>query len=315
VNPDGLTDAMNHLKSLAGADGISQTMVICHGRMIWRGELADSSHNVFSCTKSVLSMTAGLLVDAGKISLETRLCDVVPSMKPFYPDTTVRHALSLTNGYDAVDAADPFMPASPLFAPGTAFHYANAGFDMLALVLTKAAGEPLADFFKRRIGDPVGIDSRWMWGDFGLVNGMKINNGSGGQSKGICTSAENLARIGLLLLNNGYWNGTQLLSADWIAQATCPQSPANLPPYDPADWYTKFCGGYGFGFWVNGIRTSGKKMWPDAPDRTFAQIGKYNNVCFVIPEWDMVLVRMGADKVIDSARYTAVFAKLKSALI
>jgi len=314
VNPAGLADALDHLRSISGSDGISQTLVIHHGRMIWRGEHADSWHNIFSCTKSALSLTAGLLIDDGKISLESRLCDWIPSLKALYSETTVRHCLSLTCGYAPAES-DPFAPAAPLFQDRRAFHYSNTAFNVLALALTRAGGEPLDALFKRRIADPIGIDDRWIWGETGTTNGLRVNGGGGDRFKGVHTSAENMARVGLLLLNKGRWNSQQLLSEDWIAQASRPQAPADLPLHDPNGWYKKLSGAYGFGFWINSVRADGTQLWPDAPAGTFAMQGNLNNICVVIPDWDLVLVRMGTDQLINPARYTEVFARLKTALL
>jgi hypothetical protein len=55
-------------------------------------------------------------------------------------------------------------------------------------------------------------------------------------------------------------------------------------------------GVYGFNWWVNGIRPDGKRKWPDAPNSTFTASGYNNNDMFVIPEWNMVVVRLGLDQ-------------------
>lgn len=315
VDSAGLNAAMKHMESLVGTDGVSQSMVVRHGRVIWQGEHTGSWHNVFSCTKSFLSIVTGLLIDDGKLSAGTPLYDFVPALKEFYPDMTAARCLSMTCGYSAVNPNHPFTPAPPLFKDGSAFHYHpnNVALNMLALALTKAGGEPLDVLFKRRIADPIGMD-RWLWGDFGYVDGVRVNGGGGCQFKGIHINAENIARIGLLLLNKGKWNGQQLLSADWIARAAVPQSPANLPMYDPNEWYKSVRGAYGYGFWVNGIRTDGNRMWPNVSAGTFALQGNCNNICFVIPERDVVVARLGTDRLINTDRYTEFFALLKSAM-
>lgn len=316
VHPAGLDAAMRHMASLVGTDGASQTVVVRHGRIIWRGDHIDSWHNVFSCTKSFLSIVTGLLIDDGKLSAETRLYEFVPALKEFYPDMTAARCLSMTCGYSAVNLSYPFTPAPPLFKDGAAFHYHpnNVALNMLALALTKAGGEPLDSLFKRRIADPIGMGDRWIWGDFGYVDGVKVNGGGGCQFKGIHISAEGIARVGLLLLNKGKWNGQQLLSAGWIAKATVPQSPASLPMHDPNEWYKTILGAYGYGFWVNGIRPDGKRIWPDAPVSTFALQGNYNNICFVVPDWDMVIARLGTDSLRGSGSYNEMFIRLKPAL-
>ena len=54
-----------------------------------------------------------------------------------------------------------------------------------------------------------------------------------------------------------------------------------------------FRGRYGFYWWVNGSMSSGRRPWPAAPPRTYTAHGRGCNFCFVIPEWNMVVVRMG----------------------
>ena len=52
----------------------------------------------------------------------------------------------------------------------------------------------------------------------------------------------------------------------------------------------------GFNWWVKGIYPKGERKWPDAPKSTFAAWGHSNNNLFIIPEWDMVVVRLGLDQ-------------------
>jgi len=87
-----------------------------------------------------------------------------------------------------------------------------------------------------------------------------------------------------------------------------------VPPFDPEGWYVKLPGSYGVNIWLNGIIPGGRHMWPDAPPRTVAIQGNMNNICFAVPEWRMVIVRLGTDGRIDLDRYTDVFAALGAAL-
>ena len=126
-------------------------------------------------------------------------------------------------------------------------------------------------------------------------------------------SAQELARFGLLFLNRGKWNGNQLISAEWVEQATSAQVDAFVPPYKRRAWYTSLIGAYGFNWWVNGMKRDGKRMWSQAPPKPAAVQGNHNNYCFVVPEWDMVIVRLGTDRPINSNLYNNFFAKLKMA--
>ena len=67
----------------------------------------------------------------------------------------------------------------------------------------------------------------WDWGDYATVDGLVVNGGSGNGNKHIFITAREMARFGLLFLNQGNWNGRQLVSAKWVAEATRVQVPAS----------------------------------------------------------------------------------------
>jgi CubicO group peptidase (beta-lactamase class C family) len=118
---------------------------------------------------------------------------------------------------------------------------------------------------------------------------------SGNGNKHILITAREMARFGHLFLNRGNWNGQQLIPTEWVQQATSVQVPATTPWAQPeSDIDGRGC--YGFNWWVNGTRADGKRAWPGAPEGTFAASGHNNNKCLVIPEWNMVIVRLGLDQ-------------------
>ncbi len=161
-------------------------------------------------------------------------------------------------------------------------------------MLTRAAGEPLEELFRRRIADPIGMNrEQWEWGSF-EPGELRINGGAGNKGKGIHISARELARFGHLFLNRGTWGDTQLLSADWVDAATTVQVPASLPLADPQG-NIEGPGVYGYNWWVNG-RDESIRKWPDAPAGSYAASGYNNNDMFVLPEWNMVIVRLGLDQ-------------------
>ena len=153
----------------------------------------------------------------------------------------------------------------------------------------------MEELFKRRIAEPIRMNrAKWDWGDFGKIDGILVNGGSGNHNKHIFISARELARFGHLFLNKGRWSGKQLLSESWITAATKAHVPASLPleQLSGADGR----GVYGFNWWVNGIEPDGKRKWPGAPAGTYSASGYNNNDMFVIPEWNMVIVRLGLDQ-------------------
>ena len=177
-------------------------------------------------------------------------------------------------------------------------------------VLTRIAAEPLEQLFQRKIAEPIGMDtSYWDWHDWGIIDGLIVNGGAGNKSRGIHISASELARLGHLFLNRGQWDGKQLLSSAWVDMATRPQVEQSLPAFDSIG--NGGPGTYGFNWWVNGVGSDGFRKWPSAPSDTYAALGHNNNVCFVIPRWNMVIVRLGVDGNIPDSKWD-LFLKMVS---
>jgi len=326
VDAAKLAEAVAYLKEHSGGDGVRELVIIRNGVMIHHGDDIDKVHGVWSLTKSFTSTVLGLLIEDGEASLDTRAADILPDMAAGYPKVTLRHFTTMTSGYRAVGdepagsyrhgpSLTPFTPADePLFEVGTRYAYWDSAMNQFGNVLTRIAGEPMEDLFKRRIADPIGMDRKsWRWGDFGQVGAFaaRVNGGSGNSNRHIFISARQLARFGHLLLNRGNWDGKQLISAAWVEQATKPQVPAAMDLHEDSGADGR--GVYGFNFWTNGVGADGKRNWPGAPTSTFSASGYNNNDMFVIPEWNMVIVRLGLDqgqRLITDAVYSTFLEKV-----
>jgi CubicO group peptidase (beta-lactamase class C family) len=303
-----LEAAVAFLRENSGRDGAGELVIVRRGRIVWRGEKIDKVHGIWSCTKSFTSTALGLLIDDGKCTLDTRAKDFAPELAGRYPDVTLRHFTTMTSGYRAEGdepqgsyrhgpSKTPFVPGEPLFTPpGSQYAYWDSAMNMFGLVLTRIAKEPLADLVKRRIAEPIGMDEKaWSWGNRGTVDGFVVNGGSGNAGSHVQISARELARFGHLFLNDGNWNGRQLISREWVQAATAVHVPASLPWAQPESEIDGR-GVYGFNWWASGKRADGKSLWPRVPDGTFAAAGHNNNRLFVIPAWQMVVVRLGLDQ-------------------
>ncbi len=323
-----LNAAVSYLKKNSGRDGVNELVIIRNGYMVFKGTNIDKVHGIWSLTKSFTSTVLGLLIDEDRVTLNTPAKDYVPAMAAAYPAVTLRHFTTMTSGYYAVGdeprggykhgpSRTPFEPADkPLFAPpGSKYAYWDSAMNQFANVLSRIANEPIEVLFKRKIADPIGMNrSKWDWGDFGKVNGIVVNGGSGNNNKHVRISARELARLGHLFLNRGQWKGKQLLSSSWIEQATTAHVPASLPLENLSGADGR--GVYGYNWWVNGVRPNGKRKWPDAPAGTYSASGYNNNDMFVIPEWNMVIVRLGLDQTdsaISDTTYSTFIQKLGQA--
>ena len=321
VDSAALAEAVEYLRQGCLANGVDELAIVRNGRLIWRGRDVDRRHTTWSCSKSFASTCLGLLIADGRCSLETPAAEFAPCLREFYPTVTLRHLATMTSGYDAVgggygdDPNDgsptPFDPAPPLAAPGEAYRYWDNAMRTFGLVLTRIAGESLADLFRRRVAEPIGMTD-WEWRVQAEVDGLAVND----VAAGFATTAREIARFGLLFLRGGEWHGRRLVPAEWIAAATTNQVPRDLihEPISPRQARLDGRGIYGYNWWVNGVRASGVREWPSAPTGVYAAVGLNNNRLFVIPEWDVVVARLGTDGNIPSAVWDGFFARLGKAL-
>jgi CubicO group peptidase (beta-lactamase class C family) len=308
-----LNQAVEQFGTICGSDGSHEMVIVRNGYVVWKGDRTDNLHPIHSCTKSFLSVCFGLLWDDGRCSPDTLAAGILPQLAEHYPALTLGQLTSMTGGFASTEPFRWLEPAAPLFAPGTAFCYDEQP-NLLAIILTRLAGEPLRDLFMRRIGTPIGIrNDEIIWGTLDLTGEkIPVNGGIGRPPSGVSMTAQALARFGWLFCQRGAWAGQQLISTNYIDAATTVRVPASLPPHDVAEWYRVLPGHYGFGWWVNG--TGNKLMWPGLPAGAYAAQGNRNNICIVIPSWNTVIVRMGSDPAVDAGKYDAAFAVLREAL-
>ena len=300
LDPDGLKRALDYLAREAGGCGVDETVVIRDGNLVWEGSRTDRVHSIDSGTKTFTTTVLGLLCQDGKLKPGDSIANHVPAIVDKYPeyaDITLAHLGTMTSGYDG-ERGEPtderpwgnpeqyLDPATPLFPAGSAYKYHDPGVHLLGHILTQVSGQSLADTYRQRIADAIGM-AGWHWADYGIVDGILYNNPSGIYHGGVHISARQMARHGLLHLNRGNWNGRQLIDSAWVDLATTNQVPVSLD----TQWFD-LRGHYGYMWWTNGVDATGHRPWPSAPDRTYTSVGASRNYCFVIPEWRMVVVRM-----------------------
>ncbi|MBK8517296.1 MAG: serine hydrolase [Saprospiraceae bacterium] len=252
----------------------------------------------FSVTKSVLSTVAGLAVDQGLIG------DVNDPVDKYVWDGTFdgqhnmkitwQHLLHQSSDWSGTlfglhDWADrPPKDGSPeqwknraLVEPGTVFEYNDVRVNLLAYSLLHVWRKPLPAVIKEKIMDPIGASSTWRWYGYGHsyinMDGIMMQSVSGGghHGGGLFSSSLDLARVGLLFLRKGKWRNKQLISEDWIRQATEP-SPSNKA--------------YGYMWWLNADQT-----WKSLSTDIFYALGYGGNYIIIDRKNDLVVVARWMD--------------------
>jgi len=161
---------------------------------------------------------------------------------------------------------------------GLEWKYSDVRVNALALALTYLWKRPLPDVLKQYVADPIGMSDTWHWEGYDeswvVIDGKPIHvvSGGGHWGGGMFISARDEARMGLLGLNNGKWDGKQILSDKWVAMAKTPTGPN--PGYGFCNWYLN----------------TGKAMYPDARADSVTFIGDGANEIFIDYQHDIVAV-------------------------
>ncbi len=242
----------------------------------------NSSFLLHSASKSVTSALVGIAIDRGYLdSLDTPLSQYFSELNnredPRWQRITIRHLLTHTSGIDCGDtefeyewrASDNWIEFAlnrPMaHEPGTFFNYSTANTHLLCAVLQRATGESMYEFGKEYLFDPVGMDSVRVDTDAqGIADG----------GNGIYMNIYDMAKFGQLYLDGGFWQGEQIISAEWVEQSTTMQFDRDTGSAD-----------YGYQWWV---RTFGDNEYP----AYFAQ-GHAGQYIFVVPQLELVIAFTG----------------------
>jgi CubicO group peptidase (beta-lactamase class C family) len=320
VDPAVLASAIEYFHENGGGVGSDEMVVIRNGYVIWQGPAANNKHRLHSVTKTFTTTVMGVLEKKGLLHHDDPAVDHFPGLiegddgQEAYAPVRLRDLATMTAGYAAVvtncwqlfeqgrfdesyDCTLQYIiPGKPEYTPRTQLSYRDPNVHMLGYILTRVAGRSLEDVFRDEVADKIGMMD-WEWSYYNDVDGIRFNNPAGTPrdyeattlneaQSGIWTTPLELARFGLLYLNRGNWNGEQILDADYVDTAISNQVEPSIPSR-PA-----LAGRYGFYFWTNGVRADGTRPWPSAPPRATTPHGGGRNFCFVLPEWNMVVVRM-----------------------
>lgn len=254
-------------------------LVIRNGRLVGEGYCQDRGdidvkRNIKSCTKSITLLLTGIATDRALItSLDERIADHLPEV--FEGDAakrriTIEHALTMRTGLSYENDSDNEgllvdPPESSLryvqrgdlaFDPGTRFHYSDAPPHLVGGVIARRSGASLDRFADTTLFGPMGItDYLWEKHRDGLCYG----------AFGIYMKPRDLAKIGQLCLQNGSWNGRQLVSATWIQRSIEIRAHGSAGPY-------------GYYWWIR----------PDYG--AFTMSGHGGNYVYIIPDRNMVIV-------------------------
>jgi CubicO group peptidase (beta-lactamase class C family) len=291
MNPGLLSAMLDHIEQ-TGAH-IHSIVVVRNGYMVldehffyenapycaWRSRAYNAPHPVCSCTKNVISILIGIAIDQGYIQ------SVDQPLLSFFPGRTVEeltdnkraltleHLLTMSAGFRCGDANDAvlermiesgdqiqYMLDRPVpYKPGTFFEYCNGVSHLLSAVIQNATGMSTSVFAYENLFRPLGITNLTWGADY---NGVTLGYTD------IFMTPHDMAKIGQLYLDQGRWNGEQIVSAEWVAESTREHVYAGRG---------ELAEGYGYKWWVDS-------------QGYYLAAGNAAQYIFVVPQHNLVVV-------------------------
>lgn len=253
----------------------------------WDG-FSDTTHtNSFSVSKTYCSILLGCALKDGYIkSLDQPVCDFIPEFREGYKaKITLRHLVTMTSGIDFNESyINPFAyPAEGYYGsdvlgaclpykvgeePGKTFRYLSGNSALLGICIAKATGKPLSQYLSDRLWKDLQCQQPAWWS----------LDKKDGQEKGFCclnSNATDFARIGMLYLNFGKWNGKQVVDSDYVANSILP---FNCMEDDGTPNKT-----YGYSWWLTEYKG----------DKLFYARGILGQYVICIPAKKLVIVKLG----------------------
>ena len=212
---------------------IHSVLVLQHGKVLEEKFFApDTAHFMMSVSKTFTSAAVGFAISEGLLHLDDKIVDLFPDEVPENAsDTlkrvTVRHLLTMNSGHGTDPTNDvwgskgndkdwirTFMEWPQPYEPGTCYCYNSLGTYLLSAAVQKVSGQKVIEYLDTRLWKPLGIAKPY-WQE----SPAGINCGGWG----LYLRAEDMARMGLCLLNDGKFAGRQVIPADWVREMSARQ--------------------------------------------------------------------------------------------
>jgi CubicO group peptidase (beta-lactamase class C family) len=294
-NPTSLPRSAPELQGISSAgiskflDAIKQSgqefhslMIVRHGNVVAEGWWApySSEHRMqlYSLSKSFTGTAIGLAAREGLLSIDDAVIKFFPpdylpaQISDNLAALKIRHLLSMSVGHakdsilileaspEGVPWEKTFLNIPVAFEPGTRFLYNSGASFMLSAIINRVTGQTAHEYLKPRLYQPLDIVNA-TWGE----NWEGINMGA----SHLRIRTEDIAKFGQLYLQKGTWNGQQVITADWVAQASSKQIENGK---NDSSWGY----GYGFQFWLN-------------PPGGYRADGAFGQFSMILPELDAVV--------------------------
>ena len=256
----------------------------------WDNYTDSTNSNIFSASKSIISLLVGIAIDKGYItSVDDLASKYIPEWDKNYDPITIKDLLTMSSGlswdesyssllspttklYYGDELSNQVLSLEPVRKPGQFHYYSSATTAILGIILKNATGMTVSGFASKHLWQKIGAEHEAQW---------SLDH-AGGIEKSYCcfySNARDLARIGQLIINNGYWHGQKVISNNYLNMA-----------FEPAEYLTDEndhkVDYYGYQWWL--LRYKGYNI-------KYAR-GLYGQYIITIPDKNLVIVRLGNEK-------------------
>ncbi len=261
-------------------------------------------HHIHSCTKSVTSILVGIARQEGYIgSVDDAVLDYFPEYEFANMDErkeaiTLHHILSMSSGLDwegyfdspdlqslldSPDWTQCTLDRPMAHEPGEVFNYNSGGTQLLSAIIQRETSRTTEAYAREKLFKPIGI-SNYTWSFERSPKGITPG------AWGLFLTVRGMARIGYLYLNEGCWDGKQVVPQDWVRRSTSVQiADAKLHPKIHVDPRLDF--DYGYQWWI-----PNQYPYEQYSHDTYAARGSYGDhyaLIYVIPDLNSVIVFAG----------------------
>ncbi len=271
----------------------------------FNGAKRDMIVTSFSVAKSFTSALVGIALAEGHIdSVDDPVTKYLPELAardPRFSNITLRHLLMMSSGLKFTESDDPiifddffeddaltyYYPDLRKLAlentriiepPGQHFLYNDYNPQLLGLVLERTTGQNVAHYLQEKLWKPLGMEFDGSWSLDSEESGFEL------MQAGINARAIDFAKFGRLYLENGSWDGTQIIPSSWVAESTQEDRSIDRAAYYPHDAFFQENGYYKYFWW--GLRRDDGKY-------DFFARGKFGQNIYVSPQADLIIVRNG----------------------
>jgi len=275
---DKVQDLLDYLQSKNSRSFI----ILQNGRIVienyFGGHTAKTPWYWASAGKTLTSTVTGIAEQEGFLNIHNKVSAYLGTgwtSEPLAKENliTCKNLLTMTSGLDDSFGNDISTANLQYKADaGTRWAYHNV-YVKLQDVVAAATKQSWSKYFNTKLRDKMGMTGSWI---------------QSGNNSVYWSTTRSMARFGLMALNKGNWNGTQIINTNYFQSATSTSQNLNLS--------------YGYLWWLNGkssyhvpqtqVQFNGKLI-PSAPDDLFCALGKNDQKIYVVPSKKLVIIRMG----------------------